>query len=119
MSLVEDVTFSNGCKNPMNNVNQNGKCHCQICNLRDSGTCPIEATKSGHFLPQLLDKIFINNVGYGTIVDISNSHGLSYGVVFPNKNGASSRSKTLDIVWHSFDEIQKSIPLTKFEAITT
>lgn len=40
---------------------------------------------------------------YGVIVDFSNSHGLCFGVVFPNTNGSYGREDSLTIEW--IDEV--------------
>lgn len=42
---------------------------------------------------------------FGTIVDFSNSHGLMFGVIFPNVHGSRGRTDTMTVEWHEPDEL--------------
>lgn len=41
----------------------------------------------------------------GVIVDFSNSHGLCFGIVFPNRYGSQERKDSLHVYWFEQDEI--------------
>ena len=41
----------------------------------------------------------------GVVIDISNSHGLCYGLVFPNLKGYYGREKQLTIHWFDPEDI--------------
>ena len=42
----------------------------------------------------------------GVIMDISDAHGLSYGVVFPNTNGEKGRHYYFEIYWFEPTEVE-------------
>ena len=42
----------------------------------------------------------------GVIVDFSNSHGLCFGVIFPNRDGSSARTETMKVKWFDPDEVE-------------
>jgi hypothetical protein len=43
----------------------------------------------------------------GIIVDVSDSHGLCYGVVFPNISGADGRQDSLSVYWFEPNELKR------------
>jgi len=51
---------------------------------------------------QLWEKIGL----IGVIVDISDAHGLCYGLVFPNEHGYAGRLDSLPVFWFEPDEIE-------------
>ena len=58
-----------------------------------------------HDAEYLLKRVKVG-IQYGVIVDFSNSHGLCFGVVFPNIHGNSGRTETLEIKWFEPEEIE-------------
>lgn len=54
----------------------------------------------------LFKAAMVIKTGYkGVIVDFSNSHGIRYGIVFPNLKGHSGRKEQLTVHWFDPEEI--------------
>lgn len=68
---------------------------------REANSSFTEETKAhrDRVMPGLIGKTVV-------IVDISDSHGLMYGIVYPNFYGSSKRQSLLEVHWLEPDELE-------------